>query len=228
MDLYDYKPSLTEWQGKDLPESVRQGQRLTELTANQGTLPLVASKFRFAQYGEDARRPGTYAYNCLLARRMAERNVRFIQIFHRGWDQHSSINYELPKQARDVDQASAALILDLEQRGLLQDTLVVWGSEFGRTSYSQGNIDDPNYGRDHHPRCYTVWLAGGGVRPGVVYGQTDELGYNVAENGVHVHDLNATILHCLGINHRRLTYPFKGRDFRLTDIGGTVVEELLI
>lgn len=179
-------------------------------------------------YGDAARQPGTYAYNCLLARRLAERNVRFIQLFHRGWDQHSAINYELPKQAHDVDQASAALILDLERRGLLDETLVVWGSEFGRTSFSQGNINESGYGRDHHPRCFTVWLAGGGVRSGMVYGLTDQLGYNVVENGVHIHDLNATILHCLGIDHRRLTFPFKGRDFRLTDVGGNVVKDILV
>jgi hypothetical protein len=412
IDLFDYKPSLSKWHGKNLPDSVRQGQRLTELTANQAELSLAASKFRFARYGhsgawlsellphhrqivdkvcfvqsmyteainhvqaasfthtgseqpgrpslgawlsyglgsinsdlpayvvltskgsayrggeslqqqlwssgflppehqgvqfrsqrdavlylsspqhlpaqlrrrqfdalsrvnrlamdesgdeqtlarieqfemafrmqasvpaltnladepestyqlygQQARQPGTYAYNCLLARRMAERNVRFIQLFHRGWDQHSSLNYELPKQAADVDQASAALVLDLEQRGLLDDTLVVWGSEFGRTSFSQGALDDPNYGRDHHPRCYTLWLAGGGVRAGIVHGKTDELGYNVEENPVHVHDLNATLLHCLGIDHRRLTFPHQGRDFRLTDVAGTVVNDLLV
>lgn len=412
VDLFDYKPDLQTWHGKNLPDSVRQGQRLTELTANQASLPLVASKFRFAQYGQSgawlsellpyhrqivdrvcfvrsmyteainhvqaasfthtgseqpgrpslgawlsyglgslnenlptyvvltskgsayrggeslqqqlwsngflpsthqgvqfrsqkeavlylsdpqhlphqvrrhqlnaidqinrlaysqvgdaqalarieqfemafrlqssvpeltnlsdepestyqlygdaARQPGTFAYNCLLARRLAERNVRFIQLFHRGWDQHSAINYELPKQAQDVDQASAALVLDLERRGLLDETLVVWGSEFGRTSFSQGDINQAGYGRDHHPRCFTVWMAGGGVRSGMVYGLTDELGYNVVENGVHVHDLNATILHCLGIDHRRLSFPFKGREFRLTDVAGHVVGDILV
>jgi len=178
-------------------------------------------------YGEQARIPGTYAYNCVMARRLAERDVRFIQLFHRGWDQHSSINYELPKQAKDIDQASAGLLIDLEQRGMLDETLVVWGSEFGRTAYAQGTLRDTDYGRDHHPRCFTVWLAGGGIKPGYVHGETDELGYNVAFGGVHVHDLNATLLHCLGIDHRKLTYHFKGREFRLTDVGGNVVGELL-
>jgi len=178
-------------------------------------------------YGEQARVPGTYAYNCVMARRLAERDVRFIQLFHRGWDQHSSINYELPKQAKDIDQASAGLLFDLERRGMLDETLVVWGSEFGRTAYAQGALSDPDYGRDHHPRCFTTWLAGGGIKPGYVHGETDELGYNVASGGVHVHDLNATLLHCLGIDHRKLTYHFKGREFRLTDVGGNVVHELL-
>ncbi len=181
----------------------------------------------FKLYGEDARSPGTYASNCVMARRLAERDVRFIQLFHRGWDQHSTVNDDLPKQCKDVDQASAALIEDLEQRGLLDDTLVIWGSEFGRTVYSQGDIASRSYGRDHHPRCFTLWMAGGGVRPGLTYGQTDELGYNVTSNPVHVHDLNATIMHCLGIDHTQLTYRFKGRDFRLTDTAGEVKTDLL-
>lgn len=180
----------------------------------------------FELYGNEARTPGTFAANCLMARRLAERDVRFIQLFHRGWDQHSAINYDIPKQAKDVDQASAALVLDLEQRGLLDDTLVVWGSEFGRTTFSEGDISSSSYGRDHHPRCFSIWLAGAGIRPGVTLGETDELGYNVVADPVHVHDLNASILHALNIDHRGLTFRYKGRDFRLTDVGGQVVSEL--
>jgi len=180
-----------------------------------------------AMYGPDVRRPGTFAANCLLARRLAERDVRFVQVFHRGWDQHGDLTGDLPLQCRDVDQACAALVIDLKQRGLLDDTLVVWGGEFGRTTYCQGPLSRENYGRDHHPRCFTVWLAGGGVRGGMTWGRTDDYGYNIVEDPVHVHDLNATILHCLGIDHERLVYRFQGRDFRLTDVSGKVVGELL-
>jgi hypothetical protein len=169
-------------------------------------------------YGPDVHKPGTFAASCLLARRLAERDVRFVQIFHRGWDQHFNIAADLPNQCRDVDQACFALVTDLKQRGLLDDTLVVWGGEFGRTIYCQGQLTRENYGRDHHPRCFTVWMAGGGIRPGIVYGETDDFSYNVAENPVHIHDLNATILHCLGIDHRRLTYRFQGLDVRLTGV----------
>jgi hypothetical protein len=169
-------------------------------------------------YGPDVHKPGTFAASCLLARRLAERDVRFVQIFHRGWDQHFNIGTDLPNQCRDVDQACFALITDLKQRGLLDDTLVVWGGEFGRTIYCQGKLTRENYGRDHHPRCFTVWLAGGGVRPGIVYGESDEFSYNIVENPVHIHDLNATILHCLGIDHKRLTYRFQGLDVRLTGV----------
>ncbi len=179
------------------------------------------------QYGPDARRPGTYAANCLLARRMAERGVRFIQLCHRGWDAHSHVNREVPMQCRDVDQPSAALITDLEQRGLLDDTLVIFASEFGRTVYSQGQLDGDDYGRDHHPRCFTVWLAGGGIRPGMTYGETDDFGYNIVEDPVHIHDLNATVLHCLGLDHTRLTFRFEGRDQRLTNVGGRVVRRIV-
>jgi hypothetical protein len=167
-------------------------------------------------YGPDVRKPGTFSASCLLARRLVERGVRFIQIFHRGWDQHSNIAGDLPNQCRDVDQACYALITDLKQRGLLQDTLVIWGGEFGRTIYCQGTLTRENYGRDHHPRCFTVWMAGGGVKPGMVYGETDDFCYNIVQNPVHIHDLNATILHCLGIDHKRLTYRFQGLDMRLT------------
>ena len=169
-------------------------------------------------YGPDVTKPGTYAASCLLARRMAERNVRFVQIFHRGWDQHGNVTGDLPDQCRDVDQPSFALIQDLKQRGLLDDTLVVWGGEFGRTIYCQGNLSRENYGRDHHPRCFTIWMAGGGIKPGMSYGKTDDFSYNVVENPVHVNDLNATILHCLGIDHRQLTYRFQGLDMRLTGV----------
>ncbi|MCA9290623.1 MAG: DUF1501 domain-containing protein [Phycisphaerales bacterium] len=180
-----------------------------------------------AMYGEDALTPGTYAANCLLARRLAERGVRFIQLYHRGWDQHDNLPRDIRLQCRDVDQASAALVRDLKQRGLLEDTLVIWGGEFGRTIYCQGPLSRENYGRDHHPRCFTVWMAGGGVKPGITYGETDEFSYNIVDKPVHIHDLNATILHCLGIRHDRLTYRHQGRDFRLTDVHGSVVHDLL-
>ncbi|MEP6602237.1 MAG: DUF1501 domain-containing protein, partial [Nitrospirota bacterium] len=181
----------------------------------------------FDLYGPDARKPGTFAANCLLARRLAERGVRFIQLFHRGWDQHNELPKQLPGQARDTDQACAGLIQDLKERGLLEDTLVVWGGEFGRTVYCQGKLTADNYGRDHHPRCFTMWLAGAGIKPGMTYGETDDYCYNVVKNPVHVHDLHATILHCLGIDHTKLTYKFQGRAFRLTDVHGTVVKDIL-
>ncbi len=178
-------------------------------------------------YGPDVKKPGTFAYNCLLARRMAERGVRFIQLYHRGWDQHSNLPKRIKEQCQDTDQPSAALIKDLKERGLLDDTLVIWGGEFGRTVYCQGKIEKDNYGRDHHGRCYSIWMAGGGIKPGISYGQTDDYCYNVVENPVHIHDLNATILHCLGVNHEQLTYRFQGRDFRLTDIHGEAVKGIL-
>ncbi len=179
-------------------------------------------------YGPDARTPGSFAANCLLARRMLERDVRFVQLYHRGWDQHYNLPSDLRLQCRDVDQPCAALIRDLRQRGLLDDTLVVWGGEFGRTIYSQGKLESNNYGRDHHGRCFTMWLAGGGIKPGITFGATDDFSYNIAHDPVHVHDLNATILHCLGIDHQRLTYKFKGRQYRLTDVHGQVVAGLLL
>ena len=181
----------------------------------------------FELYGEDARRPGTYAYNVLLARRLAERGVRFIQLYHRDWDHHGGLPKGLPARCVETDQASAALVTDLAQRGMLDDTLVVWGGEFGRTVYCQGRLTADSYGRDHHPRCFTVWLAGGGVKPGVSLGATDDYGYNVIEDPVHVHDLQATILHCLGVDHTKLTYQFQGRHFRLTDVHGKVVRAVL-
>lgn len=178
-------------------------------------------------YGPDVQRRGSYAYNCLMARRLAERDVRFVQLFHMGWDQHFKLPTQLPGQCRDTDQPSAALVQDLKNRGLLDDTLVVWGGEFGRTSYCQGKLAPDDYGRDHHPRCFSIWAAGGGVKPGITYGKTDEFCYNVIENGVHVHDLHATLLHQLGIDHERLTYKFQGRRFRLTDVHGRLVKDIL-
>jgi hypothetical protein len=181
----------------------------------------------FKLYGDDARTPGTFASNCLLARRMAERNVRFIQLYHRDWDHHGGLPGGIRSQSKQTDQASATLVTDLKQRGLLDDTLVIWGGEFGRTVYSQGDLTKDNYGRDHHGRCYTVWLAGGGVKPGLVYGETDDFGYNIVKDPLHIHDFHATILHLLGIDHVKLTHRFQGRDFRLTDIAGNVVRDLL-
>ena len=181
----------------------------------------------FELYGEDCRRPGTFAANCLLARRMLERDVRFVQLYHRGWDQHYNLPSDLRLQCGDVDQACAAFLRDLKQRGLLEDTLVIWGGEFGRTIYSQGKPEPNNYGRDHHGRCFTMWLAGGGIKPGTSYGATDDFSYNVVENPVHVHDLNATILHCLGMDHEKLTFKSKGRQYRLTDVHGYVVHDVL-
>jgi hypothetical protein len=178
-------------------------------------------------YGPDVRRPGTFAANCLLARRLAERGVRFIQLFHRGWDQHVHLPKQIAGQCLDTDQPSAGLITDLKQRGLLDDTLVIWGGEFGRTVYCQGSLTAEDYGRDHHPRCFTIWLAGGGIKPGITHGATDDFGYNITEAPVHVHDLHATILNCLGIDHTRLTYKFQGRHYRLTDVHGTVVKPIL-
>lgn len=196
----------------------------------------------FKLYGEDARKPGTFAANCLLARRLAERGVRFIQLYHQGWDHHGDLPNAMRGQCKNTDQASTALIQDLKRTGMLEDTLVIWGGEFGRTSYSQGKLTRDNYGRDHHPRCFTVWMAGAGVKAGTTYGQTDAYGYNIADasgnpitpikeeftpGAVHVHDLQATILHILGIDHTRLVYRYQGRDFRLTDVHGHVVNDLL-
>ncbi|MCC6507470.1 MAG: DUF1501 domain-containing protein [Pirellulaceae bacterium] len=186
------------------------------------------SEATLALYGPQVKEPGTFAYNCLMARRLAERGVRFVQLMHAGWDQHGSVTTELYTQCKDTDQPSAGLVQDLKQRGLLEDTLVIWGGEFGRTPFLQGNIDDrPKWGRDHHPYAFTLWLAGGGVKPGFRYGESDDLGINIARDGVHVHDFQATLLHLLGIDHERLTYRFQGRDFRLTDVHGKLVEAVL-
>jgi len=196
----------------------------------------------FELYGEDSRKPGTFAANCLLARRLAERGVRFIQLYHQGWDQHSNLPAQIKGQAKETDQSSAALIKDLKQRGLLEDTLVIWGGEFGRTSYSQGTLTKNNYGRDHHPRCFSMWMAGGGIKPGMTFGETDPYGYNIVDkdglpisptkhhyhpDAVHVHDLQATILHLMGVDHTNLTHKYQGRRFRLTDVHGKVVKDLL-
>lgn len=181
----------------------------------------------FEMYGPDSHKPGTFAANCLLARRLAERGVRFIQLFHRDWDHHGKLPQELPGRCKEVDQPSAALIEDLKQRGMLDDTLVVWGGEFGRTVYCQGRLTATEYGRDHHPRCFTIWMAGGGIKPGISLGETDDYGYNITKDPVHVHDIQATILHTLGIDHTKLTYKFQGRHFRLTDVSGNVVKQVL-
>ncbi len=181
----------------------------------------------FRLYGEDARKPGSYAANCLLARRLVERGVRFVQLYHRGWDQHTDLPREIRLLAGDTDRGSAALIHDLKNRGLLEDTLVVWGGEFGRTVYCQGKLSETNYGRDHHPRCFTMWMAGGGIKPGITYGETDDYSYNAVADPMHVYDLQATILHCLGVDHKKLTFKHQGRHFRLTDVHGEVAEPLL-
>jgi uncharacterized protein (DUF1501 family) len=178
-------------------------------------------------YGPEVKTPGTFAANCLLARRLAERDVRFVEVFLRDWDHHTDLPRDLPLMCHDMDQGAAALITDLKQRGLLDDTLVVWGGEFGRTVYCQGPLSHETYGRDHHPRCFTMFMAGGGVKPGFNHGETDDFSYNIVKDGVHVHDLNATILRCLGVDHTKLTYFSQGRDFRLTDVAGEVVSELL-
>lgn len=194
-----------------------------ELTDLSGESKETLELYGINDSGED----GGFARNCLLARKMAERGVRFIQLMHRGWDQHSSLPQQIRGQCKDVDRPAAALILDLKRRGLLDDTLVVWGGEFGRTVYSQGALTKTDYGRDHHGRCFSIWMAGGGIKPGITHGETDDFCYNIVKDPVHIHDLNATLLKCLGIDHERLTYKFQGRDFRLTDVHGKVVPALL-
>jgi hypothetical protein len=184
-------------------------------------------EYIYRMYGPDAMQPGTYAANCLLARKLIEQDVRFVQLYHMGWDQHDNLPSAIARQAKDVDQASAALVLDLKQRGLLDETLVIWGGEFGRTNYSQGVLTDANYGRDHHPRCFTIWMAGGGIKPGIAYGETDEFGYNIVKDPVHVHDFQATALHLLGVDHEKLTYKHQGRRYRLTDVHGRIMHDLL-
>jgi len=181
----------------------------------------------FDLYGPESRTRGTFAANCLLARRLVERGVRFIQLFHKGWDQHDKLPKQIAGQCGDTDQPCAALIKDLKQRGLLQDTLVVWGGEFGRTVYCQGKLTADDYGRDHHPRCFTIWMAGGGVKSGITFGETDDYCYNITQDPVHVYDLHATILHCLGVDHTQLTFKYQGRHFRLTDVHGEVVKQVL-
>ena len=181
----------------------------------------------FDLYGKDSRDPGTYAANCLMARRLLEKDVKFVQLYHQGWDQHNSLPKDIGKQCQNTDQATAALIKDLKQRGLLEDTLVVWGGEFGRTVYSQGKLTKDNYGRDHHPRCFTMWMAGAGVKPGFTYGETDDFGYNIVKEPVHVHDFHATLMHLFGIDHEKMVYKYQGRRFRLTDVSGKVVKDIL-
>ncbi len=181
----------------------------------------------FDMYGEESRQPGTFAANCLLARKLAEKDVRFIQLYHQGWDQHGGLPRDIKTMAKSVDQASSALIVDLKQRGLLDDTLVVWGGEFGRTNYSQGKLTKTNYGRDHHPRCFSIYLTGGGIKRGYTLGETDEFGYNITRDPVHIHDLQATIMHLLGIDHEQLVFKFQGRRYRLTDVAGKVVKPIL-
>ena len=185
------------------------------------------SDYIYDMYGPESKIPGSYAANCLLARRLLERGVNFIQLYHRGWDQHFNLPRNLSNQCRDTDQASAALVKDLKQRGLLEDTLVVWGGEFGRTNYSQGQLTQNNYGRDHHPRCFTIWMTGGGVKKGMTYGQTDEFGYNIVKNPVHVHDFQATLMRLFGVDHERLSFKHQGRYYRLTDVHGKIVRGIL-
>ncbi|MFN8709048.1 MAG: DUF1501 domain-containing protein, partial [Planctomyces sp.] len=185
------------------------------------------SESTFELYGSEAKKPGTFAWNCLMARRLSERGVRFVQLFHRGWDQHKTLPKSIKIQCSTTDQASAALVTDLKQRGLLDDTLVVWGGEFGRTIYCQGRMTADDYGRDHHPRCFSIWMTGAGIRSGMTYGETDDFSYNITQNPVHVHDLNATLLNVLGIDHTRLTFKFQGRHYRLTDVHGKIVTDVL-
>jgi hypothetical protein len=181
----------------------------------------------FERYGPESKKPGTYAANCILARRLAERGVRFIQLYHRGWDQHNNLPTGIKSQCYDTDQPTAALLAELKERGLFEDTLVIWGGEFGRTVFSQGTLTQSDYGRDHHPRCFSLWMAGAGIRGGLVHGETDDFSYNIVRDPVHIHDLNATALHLLGLNHERLTYRFQGRDYRLTDVHGHLIRPIL-
>ena len=181
----------------------------------------------FDLYGPDSRDPGTYAANCLLARKLLEKDVKFVQLYHQGWDQHGGLPGGIKHQCKNVDQATAALVIDLKRRGMLDDTLVIWGGEFGRTVYSQGKLTKDDYGRDHHPRCFTMWMAGAGVKAGISYGETDDFSYNIIKNPVHVHDFQATLLHLLGLDHERLTFKSQGRRFRLTDVHGKVVHDIL-
>jgi len=220
---------LKEYQDPEISTRIAQYELAYKMQSSVPELADLSSEpeSTFEMYGPDSRKPGSYAANCILARRLAERGVRFIQLFHRGWDQHGNLPRDLALQCQQTDQPSAALIQDLKQRGMLDDTLVVWGGEFGRTVYSQGELTETNYGRDHHPRCFSVWMAGGGVKGGLTYGETDDFSYNIVKNPVDVHDLHATIMHCLGVDHTRLTYKFQGRHFRLTDVHGNVQRELL-
>ncbi len=220
---------LSEYGDPEIENRIAQYEMAYRMQASVPELTDLSSEPEhvFEMYGEDSRKPGTYASNCLLARRLVERGVRCVQLFHRGWDHHNGLPKRLAEKCSQTDQASAALVKDLEQRGMLDDTLVVWGGEFGRTVYCQGKLTPQAYGRDHHPRCFSIWLAGGGVRGGVTHGATDDYSYNIAEDAVSVHDLHATILHLLGVDHKRLTFKYQGRHFRLTDVHGEVVNDIL-
>ena len=220
---------LEEYQDPEIATRISQYEMAYRM---QTSVPELADMSKepektFEMYGPDSRKPGSYAANCILARRLAERGVRFIQLYHRGWDQHGTLPKQIKWQCEDTDQASAALITDLKQRGLLDDTSVIWGGEFGRTVYSQGELTETNYGRDHHPRCFTMWAAGGGFKSGYTHGETDDFSYNIVKDPMEVHDLNATMMHLLGVDHSRLTFKFQGRHYRLTDVHGKVVPELL-
>jgi hypothetical protein len=220
---------LTDYQDPETQARIDQYEMAFRM---QSAVPELADLARepawvLDRYGPEASKPGTYAANCILARRLTERGVRFVQLYHRGWDQHANLPSGIKSQCYDTDQPTAALVEELRERGLLEDTLIVWGGEFGRTVYSQGNLTAEDFGRDHHPRCYSMWMAGAGVKPGTVYGETDDFSYNVVQDPVHIHDLNATVLHLLGIDHTRLIYRHQGRDYRLTDVHGEVVRGLL-
>ena len=220
---------LKEYQDPEIATRIAQYEMAFRMQSSVPELTDLSSEpeSTFALYGPDARRPGSYAADCILARRLAERGVRFIQIFHRGWDQHNNLPREIRGQCLQTDQPSAALIQDLKQRGMLDETLVVWGGEFGRTVYSQGTLRPDNYGRDHHPRCFALWMAGGGIKGGLTYGETDDFSYNITKDPVDVYDLHATILHCLGVDHTKLTFKYQGRHFRLTDVHGNVLRNIL-
>jgi hypothetical protein len=221
---------LAEFGDPEIATRISQYEMAFKMQASVPELTDVASEPQSTRelYGPQVEEPGTFAYNCLMARRLIERGTRFVQVMHGGWDQHNSLTTELYTQCKDTDQPSAGLIRDLEQRGLLDDTLVIWGGEFGRTPFIQGKLEDRvRWGRDHHPYAFTTWMAGGGVKPGITYGASDDLAFNVAEDPVHVHDIGATWLHLMGIDHERLTYKFQGRRFRLTDVHGEVVKGVL-
>jgi hypothetical protein len=223
------KLKLDEYQDPEIAARIAQYEMAFRMQASVPELADLSKEpeSTFELYGPESRKPGTYAANCILARRLAERGVRFIQLFHRGWDQHGSLPKQIRWQCEDTDQPSAALLTDLKQRGLLDDTIVLWGGEFGRTVYSQGTLTPTDYGRDHHPRCFTMLAAGGGFKPGVSFGETDDYSYNIAKDPMDVHDLHATMMHCLGVDHAKLTFKFQGRHYRLTDVHGRVIRPLL-
>ncbi|MTB51566.1 DUF1501 domain-containing protein [Lewinella sp. W8] len=223
------KEQQKHWGDSEIDSKINQYEMAYRMQASVPEITDFSDEpdYIFDLYGPEARVPGTFAANCLLARRLAERDVPFVQLYHMGWDQHGNLPRDIQMLTKSSDQASAALVKDLKQRGLLEDTLVIWGGEFGRTSFSQGKLTKTNFGRDHHPRCFSVWMAGGGVKPGTVYGKTDDFSYNVVEDGVHVHDFQATILHLLGVDHERLTFKHQGRRYRLTDVHGHVVRGIL-